>query len=45
MIFAPPMSRKAGRGRRSCLCFIARLPPRRVFWSRSRSSISAASPI
>jgi len=30
MIFAPPMWRKAGRGRRSRLCFIVRLPPQRL---------------
>jgi anhydro-N-acetylmuramic acid kinase len=35
--FAPPMSRRAGKGRRWCLCFIARLPPQRAFWSPSRS--------
>jgi anhydro-N-acetylmuramic acid kinase len=36
MIFAPQMSRKAGKERRWCLCFIARLRPRRAFRSRSR---------
>jgi hypothetical protein len=36
---------QGGQGRRSCPCFTARSPPRRGFWSRSHSSISAASPI
>jgi anhydro-N-acetylmuramic acid kinase len=36
---------QGGQGRRSCRFFIVRSPPRRAFWSRSHSSISAASPI